>query len=51
MKASKCFLCNKSIQRHDPNRVSIRVSQFAYREAHLSCSQKEQGGLGYEPIS
>jgi len=41
LKASICLYCLKSIKRHDPNRVSIKVGKDAYKEAHLTCQQAQ----------
>jgi len=41
LKSRKCLICTKNIGRHDPKRVSIKVGQYAWREAHLACTQED----------
>ena len=41
LKGGKCFLCYQPLQRHDPNRVIVRIARRTRKEAHLSCHQNK----------
>ncbi|KKN72633.1 hypothetical protein LCGC14_0408750 [marine sediment metagenome] len=46
MKASICPECRKSIQRHDANRINVKVADGSngkgvYKEYHLNCYQSK----------
>lgn len=47
LKASRCFVCTRPLQRHDVKRVNIKVGkgsrgQGVFKEVHLACSQQRR---------